>query len=117
MLYWNGKWRHEARSEDELATARKTAGHSVSSMRTAYSAAHDAIRDFCATLTDESWQHAEQWWAENGSTARLAVGEVIGQVVNHGTQHRSEIAVVISAYGYSPGNLDYLTFRAATSRA
>ena len=42
----------------------------------------------------------------------MALGESITQVFYHGVQHRSEIAVLLSSWGHSPGDLDYLTFLA-----
>jgi uncharacterized damage-inducible protein DinB len=31
-------------------------------------------------------------------------------VVNHGTQHRSEVAAILTSLGFSPGNLDLLFY-------
>ena len=38
------------------------------------------------------------------------VWQMLVHVINHGTQHRSEAAVLLSAEGRSPGELDLIEF-------
>jgi uncharacterized damage-inducible protein DinB len=40
----------------------------------------------------------------------LKVWQVIFHVVNHGTQHRSEAAAILTGYNHSPGEIDFDTF-------
>jgi len=77
----------------------------------AFAASHAQMREYFAALTDDGWHRSEQWWKRWGHEQRLPLGETLFQVVNHSTQHRSEIAVVTSSYGASPGDLDYLQFK------
>jgi uncharacterized damage-inducible protein DinB len=40
----------------------------------------------------------------------------LSHALNHSTQHRSEIALALTVRGYSPGDLDFLTYYAAATR-
>ena len=81
-------------------------------LRSAFAQAHAEVNEFGRLLTNDSWEHAEEWWRDFGISAGLSVGETITLVVDHGTQHRSEIAVITSLHGCSPGDVDYRAFRA-----
>jgi uncharacterized damage-inducible protein DinB len=101
--YWYDNWTHAEREEIAPPT--------LDAMRDAYAASHDEMRAFFANLTDDDWQRAEPWWKRWGYEQTLPLGETLFQVVNHSTQHRSEIAIVTSLHGASSGDLDYLVFK------
>lgn len=99
--WWHARWTHGSYGGDIVP-------RTYQELLAAYSASHTDLRAFADALTDEGLDHSETWW---GDERELSVGELIVQVVNHSTQHRSEIAVAMSTHGSSPGDLDYLFYR------
>ncbi len=72
---------------------------------------------------DEEWP-AWQAWLANLDDAWLAredegvtVWQMLAHVVNHGTQHRSEAAAILTRAGRSPGDLDMIDFTEAQAKA
>lgn len=98
--WWYAKWMDGA--FDDLIPA------TLADARAAYAVSHDDLRSLAESLTDEALARSERWW---GTEHEPSVGDLIVQVVNHGTQHRSEIAIVLTLHGCSPGDLDYLFCR------
>ena len=45
-----------------------------------------------------------------GEDQRNVLWHLLIHVVNHGTEHRSQVAAELTAYGYSPGDLDVVHF-------
>jgi uncharacterized damage-inducible protein DinB len=68
-----------------------------------------AMRDYLARLTDNNLTNYVRYTTEDGERERV-LWHCLVHVVNHGTQHRSEAAAILTGYGYSPGELDFTAF-------
>lgn len=103
QVWWHSLWTGGTFIEPKLPL--------LADLRPAYERAHALLRAYMAELTDEGWHREEAWWKQWGYDQTLAMGETLFQVIEHGVQHRSEIAVALTSHGRSPGDLDYLNFR------
>jgi len=68
------------------------------------------MRWFLAELGEEEVQRVVRYTNTRGQTYAAPLWQMMGHLVNHGTQHRSEAAMILSRLGYSPGDLDMLIF-------
>lgn len=66
---------------------------------------HTYLRD----LTEDSLQSIISYEVE-GNTRNRHLWHCLFHVVNHGTQHRSECAAILTDFGQSPGDYDFTLF-------
>jgi uncharacterized damage-inducible protein DinB len=69
-----------------------------------------AMQAYLAELTDSDLANAVRSTAEAGNERARVLWHCLVHVVNHGTQHRSEAADILTRYGYSPGDFDFTLF-------
>jgi uncharacterized damage-inducible protein DinB len=98
------RWRLGLGGDDETAGRMRPEREPLPSpdgLARAWAAEWDAMEAWLPTLTDE-------WLDELGDG--VPMWQMLVHVVNHGTQHRSEAATILTEAGRSPGDLDMIFF-------
>ena len=75
-----------------------------------------AMRAYLNGLTDEDMESHKKYTADNGEPRDRVLWHCLYHVVNHGSQHRSEAAALLTSFGASPGDLDFTVFLNETSK-
>jgi len=82
----------------------------LAALRTRWQAEERAMRAFVAGLGDQDLQKTIHYKSTGGVPHHNILWQILVQVVNHGTQTRSEAAVILTDYGHSPGDLDFIVY-------
>ncbi len=98
------RWREGLRTgrDDAAADLQPEAFPDVSTLARAWRADEERMRAWLATLDDAALNAP----AANGTP----LWRCLAHVVNHGTQHRSEAAMMLTHWGQSPGELDLIYY-------
>lgn len=69
-----------------------------------------AMRHYLAGLKEEDMAGIVRYTTTAGVKRERVLWHCLYHVVNHGTQHRSEAAAILTGFGQSPGDMDFTVF-------
>jgi len=85
-------------------------------VRSAWGAHREKMRAYLTGLSDADLKGMFRFRRTNGEELEFGLGPALAHVVNHGTQHRAEAALLLTEYGCSPGDLDMSLYLRALNR-
>jgi uncharacterized damage-inducible protein DinB len=74
------------------------------------------MRDYLDSVDDAALASVVRYTNEEGIVRERILWHCLYHVVNHGTQHRSEAAAILTELGRSPGDVDFTFFLNDTGR-
>jgi uncharacterized damage-inducible protein DinB len=103
---WRARWQRKERLSDLDEQTFST----VTSLRTYWKQQEQEMRAFLASAQEEDLNRTIEGVNRRGTTYSDLVWHSMMHVLFHGAQHRSEAAEMATAYGFSPGDLDFFVF-------
>jgi uncharacterized damage-inducible protein DinB len=106
QIIWLSRW--TGTKSDALPLLRGQAP--FADVRKAFDTSHRELREFVTTLTDEALEGTARYRDTRGENQHNVLWKLMLQVANHGTHHRAETALLLTALGHAPRQLDYVFY-------
>ena len=106
QIVWLKRWTGEKSEALSLVTGQPDAD----AIRRAYEISHQGLREYVRSLSEQDLERVVSYVDSRGVARERPLWQLLAHVVNHGTQHRAETAMALTAMGRSPGDLDYVYF-------
>lgn len=103
---WRKRWQGESPtmrlSPDDFPT--------FESLQTRWQKEEKELMAYIKSLTNDDLDEAFQYKTTTGAMMEDVLWQAMTHVINHGTQHRSEAAAMLTDLGLSPGDIDVIVY-------
>ena len=80
------------------------------SLRTRWLEEENQLMKFVERVTEDQLEQTFRYNNLSGQPFTKTLWHAMAHVVNHGTQHRTEAAAMLTDFGHSPGDLDFIYY-------
>jgi len=104
-------WRNRWQEESPVAPAFKADDFStLKELHDRWQKEEGELMKFVDGITDERLNSVVRYKTMKGDVFENVLWQLMAHMVNHGTQHRSEAAALLTDMGHSPGDIDLIVF-------
>lgn len=103
-------WRHRWEGTSPVVRLKPEDFPTFESLRSRWADEEKLLMTFVDKVTDERLNSHFFYTNTRGDPFERILWQVMVHVVNHGTQHRSEAAALLTDIGHSPGDIDLVYF-------
>ena len=103
-------WRHRWEGTTPVVRLKPEDFHNFESLHLRWADEEKLLLSFVDNLTDDKLNSHFFYTSTDGTPYERILWQTMLHLVNHGTQHRSEAAALLTDFGQSPGDIDFVYF-------
>ncbi|MEK6222307.1 MAG: DinB family protein [Chloroflexota bacterium] len=103
-------WRERMQGGPSTAFIEKEEFSDLNTIKTYYSQEANDMKVYIDSLAEDDFSKEFIYKNSKGDKHSQIISDILTHVVVHGMQHRSELAIMLTGYGHSPGNIDFVVY-------
>ena len=103
-------WRKRWEGTPQNPTLKLEAFPTFESLRARWTDEEPRLMKFVVNLTDERLYSKIKYISTEGYPHERVLWEAMAHLVNHGTQHKTEAAAILTGMDHSPGDIDLIVY-------
>ena len=103
---WRKRWEESPRNPGWKADDFPT----FESLQARWAEEERKLMDFVLNVTDKSLFERINYVSTEGHPHERLLWECMAHLINHGTQHKTEAAAILTGFGHSPGDIDLIVY-------
>jgi len=107
---WVWRMRWQGTPPDHRHRLKPEEFPTLAALQTRWTEEECLLLEFVSGLTDQQLRSELEYTSTEGERHKRVLWETMAHFVNHGTQHRTEAAAILTGLGHSPGDIDLIVF-------
>ena len=104
------RWRERWQAKPNAPMLAPAEVPDLAALRQEWAREQQMMRAYLASLSDTDLTREISYQRLNGDPITNTLWHTMAHLVNHGTQHRAELALLLTELGCSPGDLDLVIY-------